>query len=669
MTALAAVMCAIGSAITVRLWTRTLQATGRMRIDWAFLTSVTAGAAIWATHFIAMLGYDPPAAATFDPQLTIISILIAILGTGIGFYLSAMRRKGMAWLLGGSTIGLSIAAMHYVGMFAYRVDGIVTWNDGYIALSLAGSIGLSLVATKFVLASLDEGRDRRATRLLSIGFLIAAIVTLHFTGMTAFHVSPIAGFSAGADSEAFGAMALAIATAALIIVFTGLSSHLIDNDTRAAQQRELEHIANHDELTGLWNRRRFSAGLAEAFETREAGIDPLFLVMIDLDRFKSVNDTLGHGFGDRVLEMVANRLRKIVGRERRIARIGGDEFAILVTDATEEDVADLCRCLVEVMSRAVVVDGHVIEMGTSIGAAQAFRDGASRDELVQNADIALYAAKAEGRCCFRFYVSEMSQNVQLRRTLETDLRRALGRGELAVQYQPQVDAKTGAYTGAEALLRWYHPEKGLIPPTDFIPLAEEIGLINAIGTWVLRQACLEATNWPRHMGVAVNLSPVQIMDRRLLRSIKTILSETGLDPKRLELEITETALLGNDEQALATLSAISDFGVAIALDDFGTGYSSLSYLHRFPIDRIKIDRSFLQSIPEDSDSATIVQAITRLGANLGMKVTAEGIETEVQQRFASNAGCDTLQGYFFSRPVTSAQLMSVLETTLRAGAA
>ncbi|WP_167591892.1 putative bifunctional diguanylate cyclase/phosphodiesterase [Jiella endophytica] len=651
MVLLAALMCVVGSFITVRLWRRTLQASGRMRVEWSFLTGVTAGAAIWATHFIAMLGYLAPVPITFDAQLTIFSIVIAIAGSGLGFYLSGSARKTQATLVGGATIGLSIAAMHYVGMFAYRADGVVSWSGSYIAASIACAIGFAVVSTGLVKASIESHGRRYAD--LAILSLVVAIVTLHFTGMTAFSVSPIAGLSSGADSEAFQAMAMAVAVAATIIVFTGLSSHVIDNDTRAANQRELEHIASHDELTGLWNRRQFSKVLAERC-SRGAG--SFHLVMIDLDRFKPVNDTLGHGLGDRALKVIAARIRHVLPEGTELARLGGDEFAFIADGMSAEEITGSCRRLVEILARPVIAEGHVIELGASMGIARAFENGATPDELIQNADIALYAAKAAGRSCHQFFEERMSEKIQLRRSLELDMRRAISRDELEVHYQPKVDAKTGAFTGAEALVRWNHHERGQLSPALFVPLAEELGLINAIGAWVLARACTDASSWPAHMSVAVNLSPVQIMDRRLVRTLRQILKETGFPPQRLELEITETALLGNDVQALATLTEIRALGVKISLDDFGTGYSSLSYLHRFPIDRIKIDRSFVARTPSDAGSASIIQAIARLGASLGIKVTAEGIETESQRDFSSAEGCNELQGYLISRPVPHHQL-------------
>ncbi|MER0239859.1 EAL domain-containing protein [Fulvimarina sp. MAC8] len=658
---LAATMCVVGSIATIRLWRSAVTAQKRNRFHWCFLTGVTGGSSIWATHFIAMLGYETPIPVTFDPKLTIISIVIAIFGTFAAVAMTCHKSKSIARYVGGASLGLSIAAMHFVGMFAYRVDGIVSWNGSYIIASILASIGFSTLTAYFMTGGKSPALLR--TGNAAVLSLVLAIVFLHFTAMEAFTVDPLRGVSVGADSEAFVAMALSVALVALLIIFTGFSSEVIDFRTRTRSEMDLRHIATHDELTGIANRRKLSDILAEQFE---GSSNEFALLIIDLDRFKPINDTLGHSIGDEVLKRVANRLANVVRSSDVLARLGGDEFAIVASDSTEIEgsIRHLCDRIIDVLSRPFIINGHVIELGASVGVALAPMNGANADELTQSADIALYAAKDAGRSTYRIFEASMGEEIRLRRSLETDLRRALTREEFEVFYQPQVDAKSGAYTGAEALIRWRHPQRGMLSPALFIPVAEELGLIGPIGNWVLKQACTDASTWPSHLSVAVNLSPAQMMDRRLAKSVKAILNETGLDPSRLELEITETALIGNDVQALAVLNELRAMGIAISLDDFGTGYSSLSYLHRFPISRIKIDRSFIDRIPRDADSAAIVQAIAKLGSSLGMKITAEGIENEEQWSFSKAEGCDHLQGYLFSKPVP---LSKVLALFCRAG--
>lgn len=646
---LAAITCTVGSAVTVRLWRQARAATARSRYDWCFLGGVVAGSSIWATHFIAMLGYQPAATVTFDAVTTLASIAVAILGSGFGFFVTLLSTRLSVRIAGGATIGLSIAAMHYLGMFAYRVDGIVSWDPLYLWLSLLAASGISVLA---VLA-LDK-RDTILGGHLPAVLLMTSIVLLHFLGMTAFGVTPLSGVSSGVDSEAFSAMAIAVALVALLIVGTGVSSFLIDDRARVSSETALHHMASHDALTGMANRLHFHVTLAE----RCAALDlrqPEFAVLaIDLDRFKPVNDSHGHHVGDEVLRRVAHRLTTALDGAGLVGRLGGDEFAAIVDDASRAET--VAARIVEILGRPFLVNGMIVDIGASVGIAVGPRDAAEPRDLLRNADVALYAAKEAGRATFRMFEGTMVEEMQARIALEQDLRRAVAREDFTLFFQPQVDSRTGAFTGAEALLRWDHTTRGMVSPATFIPLAEQLGLIGRIGKWVLTTACREAATWDPRLTIAVNLSPMQLADPRLPRTVSQVLAETGLPAERLELEITETALLANDEQALSTLSELRRMGVVISLDDFGTGYSSLSYLHRFPIDRIKIDRSFISGVATDKHSATIVRAIAHLGTNLGLKITAEGIEDGDQRDFSALYGCDNLQGYLFSRPLPAEKL-------------
>jgi diguanylate cyclase (GGDEF)-like protein len=416
-------------------------------------------------------------------------------------------------------------------------------------------------------------------------------------------------------------------------------------------------MALHDSLTGLSNRRHFEETLEAQCRADPAG-KPLpdgrfALLLVDLDRFKPVNDTLGHPIGDAVLRKVAQRLRHAVRSGDLVARIGGDEFAVIADRPGEDHAAEkIAGRIVEILSRPYLVDGHVAELSASVGVALA--DGnTDAEELIQRADAALYHSKRQGKNQFCLFDGSLTEEMQRRRRLEVDLRRACMREDLHVVYQPVIDTATGRFTGAEALARWTCPTRGDVPPAEFIPVAEELGLVSRIGAAVLRQACEDALGWPEYLHVAVNVSPIQLLDPRLSLHVAQVLEETGLAPGRLELEITETALLRNDQLALRTLEELQSLGVRIALDDFGTGYSSLSYLHRFPIGRIKIDRSFVQQLPHDANSASIVRAISQLGESMGVKITAEGIETEEQMEFIARHGCDNVQGFLVSRPVAA----------------
>jgi diguanylate cyclase len=654
---LAALMCVAGSAVAVTLFKRTMAERGLARLHWCFLSAVTAGSATWATHFIAMLGYRTPVPVTFQATLTVASALVAVVGIGLGLLIATARRCAPATIAGGGTIGLSIAAMHYLGMFAYRADGIVSWSAGYIAASLILVCGLSML----LVDRLWRRRPRDHALLTTI--LVAAIVTLHFTGMAGFSVTPIPGVAPGANSEAFVAVALAIAFVAMLIVGMGISTFLVESRVQSASRDQLAHIAMHDTLTELANRHAFSKTLdGECAKLRRYG-RPFALLMLDLDRFKPINDTLGHPTGDLVLQKVAHRLRHAVRKGDLVARIGGDEFAIIAFGvATAEQAGHIAGRVVEILSRPFVIDGNVAELGGSVGVALAPEHGTESEQLVQHADVALYAAKRGGKHQFCLFEAEMMEAMQRRRFLEVDLRRACMREDFRIVYQPITDSKSGKIIGAEALLRWHCEGRGDVSPVEFIPVAEELGLVSRIGAGVLRQACSDAASWPDALEVAVNVSPVQLLDPRLPQIVSQALLDSGLDASRLELEITETALFGDDEASLRTLNQLRDIGVRISLDDFGTGYSSLSYLHRFPISRIKIDRSFIQRLPGDAGSASIVRAIAQLGESLHLKVTAEGIETTEQLSFITDQGCDHVQGFLISRPVSTEDFLKLLET-------
>ncbi len=647
---LAALLCLIGSTVAVKLFHRSVTATRLSGVYWAFLAAVTAGASTWATHFIAMLAYRPNVYATFDAHLTVVSALIAIVGISIGFFLATARNRTTAVLLGGGVVGLSIAAMHYVGMFAYRVDGIVRWLPEYIYASIALSVGLSAIAIDRIRAA--DGRDARLG-LLSGPLLALAIVSLHFTGMAAFEVVPIAGVQQGADSEAFRAMASAIAMVALLIVAAGICTTLIERRTADETDARLRHLAHHDALTGIANRRAYENALRKECLKFERYGRPFALLTVDLDRFKAVNDTLGHPIGDVLLSRVAERLSEAVREGDLVARTGGDEFAVLSFGIENSEQAEsVGRRIVEILSRPFVIHGNVADIGASVGLAVVPEHGRMPEELVQNADVALYSVKQNGKGALGLFEPSLNAKLQRRRTLEAGLRRALLRDDFEVHYQPIVDAPTGNITAAEALARWTCEELGSVGPDEFIPIAEEMGVVSRIGAFVMRQACKDAAKWPSHIKLAVNVSPVQLLDPRLPQTIRQALVDAGLPAERLEIEITETALVGHDDEAMRTLTELREMGIRTSLDDFGTGYSSLSYLHRFPINRVKIDKSFVQKLPEDKGAVSIVKGILHLAESLNLEVTAEGVENAEQLALVSGYRCQNVQGFYFSRPIT-----------------
>ncbi len=433
-----------------------------------------------------------------------------------------------------------------------------------------------------------------------------------------------------------------------------------DQRERLRTEAEMERLANSDTLTGLPNRTRFNAVLTQMLAAKRDGTNGFALLSLDLDRFKTVNDSCGHAAGDAVLVQVSRRLVALVRAGDLVARIGGDEFSIVAaTSGDRTAIGALAERVIAVLSRPFVVDGRTHQIGVSVGIAFAGSDGADPEALTRSADLALYRAKAEGRGICRLFEDGMRRRMQERHGLESDLRRAIERNEFVLHYQPQVDAATGAFTGAEALIRWVHPERGLVSPADFIPIAEETDLISRIGAWVLRTACREAARWPDRFVLAVNLSPLQFRDPTLMSTVASALSWSGLPGGRLELEITESVLIEDVGQVRVVLDALKRLGIRLSLDDFGTGYSSLGQLHRLPFDRIKIDHSFIRRLPDDAGSAAIVRAVVALGKGFGMQTTAEGVEDPAQLRFVTEAGCDNIQGFLFSRPVVAEALPAV----------
>lgn len=774
---LAVAICLLASAVAVSLFHRAQATQGRARLVWLSLDATTAGFGIWATHFIAMLAYDPGVGAGYNPGLTILSLLIAALITGAGLSLALRDFGRWTAAFGGVVVGGGVAAMHYTGMLALEVPGRITWSPALVVASVALGIVFGALALFFAARRDDWGNTLIAAVLLTL-----AIASMHFTAMGAVLVMPDPTRITDAVSWSPASLSLVIAGAAAIVLgmclvaaFSDRQSQdklrqqkilldtalenmsqglcMFEADGRVAlfnerystmmglpaaslkgrslldllkhrkasgefagdpeelfvrmiadaregksgskiletsagralrvvsqpmpgggwvatfeditewriAQEKIAHMARHDALTNLPNRTLFREQLEYALH-RTTRKEQVAVFCVDLDHFKDVNDSLGHPIGDDLLKEVARRLSECTREGDTVSRLGGDEFAIVQVGSKLQvsEASALASRLIEVVGAPYIIQGHQVIIGTSIGISVAPDDSSDPDQLLKNADMALYRAKADGRGTYRFFEVGMDARAQARRLLELDLRAALLRGEFEVHYQPIHDLKADQITCFEALLRWNHPVHGMVPPLDFISLAEETGLIVPIGDWVLRTACLDAARWSQDVRVAVNLSPAQFKNRNLVTSVVATLSASGLAADRLELEITESVLLQDNEATLATLHKLRDLGVRISMDDFGTGYSSLSYLRSFPFDKIKIDRSFVHELATRGDSMAIVRAVTGLGKSLGMSTTAEGVETSEQLALLRMEGCNEVQGYLFSPPRPAAEVEKML---------
>ncbi|QPF82862.1 EAL domain-containing protein [Bradyrhizobium genosp. L] len=772
---LGGVICMLASAVAISLFHRARAAHGRSREIWIGLDATVGGCGIWATHFVAMLAYDPGIEAGYNIPITFVSLVLAVAILAVGLAVALLDTRWWTAAAGGAIVGVGVAAMHYTGMLGLELPARIVWSPGIVAASVL--FGSLFGALALVVATRSE--HIRSTAMAT-GLLTIAIVSHHFTAMGAVTLVPdptivpdglsisprvlsfmtavaafaILGISLIAsvldrraktelhkqkvvldtalenmsqglcmfdangrimlfnerynemmgggvslhgrllidvlqdlrstgewdgDPEEFCASLISEAkagnTATRIINRNGRAIRVVDQPMKGGgwvatfeditewqqAQDQISHMARHDALTNLPNRTLFREQLEKALRLAKRS-DQIAVLCLDLDHFKEINDTLGHPIGDGLLREVARRLRECATEHDTVARLGGDEFAIVqfCSNSEASTISALASRVVERIAAPYEVGDHQLVIGVSIGIALAPADGMDPDELLQKADLALYRAKADGRGTYRFFETGMDARAQARRMLERDLRLALQRDEFAVYYQPIRDVEGDRIVAFEALARWNHSLRGLIAPNNFIPVAEETGLIVPLGDIVLRKACRDAAGWPEEIAVAVNLSAVQFKNPNLVASVKAALEDSGLTAARLELEITESVLLQNSEGTLAVLHELRALGIRISLDDFGTGYSSLSYLRSFPFDKIKIDRSFVMDLATREESMAIVRAVTGLGKSLGIVTTAEGVETDTQFDLLRQEGCTQAQGYLFSPPRPASEVAKML---------
>ncbi len=745
---LAALFCLVGSTITIRLLSRILHAERGARLAWVFMGGLSTGATIWCTHFIAMIAYQPGVEVAYEPRLTGVSLLLAIVGSALALSVATLRGR-WAPALGGALFGLAVAAMHYTGMRAFAAEGLISWSADYVVVSIVGVIALGALA-------FDRSRatGRLAGPWPAVSLMVGAIVVLHFTGMAAMAIVPFApGAGVTGSGTAMTIMACAVAGVGLLVLGTGLATYVLDAQSRLetkrrlgellegnvdgmvvtregiigaanhaiaeltgvpadglvgqplerwiagigmvghdqlsqltlvdaagasvpveiavrfearadgrqaiyairdlrqriAQERRIAHLARNDSLTGLPNRTSFLEWLTKQISP-DGGHAAVALLSIDLDRFKEVNDIHGHAAGDQLLVRIGERMKAALLPGEFIARLGGDEFVAVMPVTEPGDALGLADRLRAAIVAPVMLDHSEAACGASVGVALWPRDATEISTLINNADLAMYRAKASIATDICFYEEDMDRAVRDRRRMVMELREALDQGALRIEWQVQESVSTGKTTGYEALLRWTRADGTSVSPAEFIPLAEHSGLILPIGEWVLRTACAEAATWPEPHKIAVNLSPIQLGHVDLPRLVHQILLDTGLAASRLELEITETAMIVDPARTTHILRQLKALGVSVAMDDFGTGYSSLSTLRSFPFDKIKLDKSFMVELDGGPQSAAIIRAVLALGESLSIPVLAEGVETCEQLVFLRAQGCDEAQGYLLGRP-------------------
>jgi diguanylate cyclase (GGDEF)-like protein len=626
------------------------------RRRWLMLAGVLAGGGTWTTHFVAMLGYSPGLPIGFDLGLTLLSAAVCMLGAWVAFEIHDRIDTNGGRIGSGVILGLSIGLMHFTGMASVEAAARETWAVDLIVASWLFSISLSIVAIQVFCFA-----PARLRVLASAGTLVLAIVALHFTAMGALTLIPdptMAAPSGNLDPHLLGITIATVTAAALTVgVVLALADRRV-NALELAQARQAAAMALHDALTGLPNRRHLLASLERLLTERESE-ERLAVIAIDLDRFKPVNDLYGHAVGDELLVRIAKLLSEEAGADGFVARLGGDEFVMVLPCARAEDLIGRLSALVSGFEAPIALGEHEVSVGATLGVAMGPDDGEDAPLLLRRADAALYRAKEDGRGRFAFFEPGLDARALERAMLEHDLRQAVRNDEIVPFFQPLVDLDTGAVKAFEILSRWPHPTRGMIGPDQFIKIAEETGLIGEMTFNILRQACREALHWPGAPRLSLNIAPAQLHDAALPQKILKVLAECGFPPGRLEIEITEDALVADFEAARALLSSLKNLDVRIALDDFGTGYSSLRHLRELPFDVLKIDRSFVHSMTDSEEAMSIVRTIVHLAKSLGLSVTAEGIETQGQAAELQALGCERGQGFLLGKPSAHPQQAAI----------
>jgi diguanylate cyclase (GGDEF)-like protein len=673
------VVAILASYTTLDIVTRITVSKGVAAKAWLVGGACSMGLGIWSMHFVGMLAFRLPIAMSYDVRVALISMLIAIVMSGLALHIVARDTLSARNLgLGALVLGVGMATMHYAGMAAMQTHPAVAYIPALFAASIVVAVIAAFTALRIAFTVREPDAFAAYAKLAGAFVMGCAIAGMHYTAMAAAQFAPdTIGFAGSVVDTAWLAGTLAASTSAILCITLGLSIA----DTRVATTSaamaaslkrandELQRLALHDPLTKLPNRSLLEDRIQQAIVHASRGKLRSAVLFLDLDRFKVVNDSLGHVTGDELLRAVAARLQTLVRAEDTVSRLGGDEFVVLLREvANVEDAANIASKILEALRERFLVQEQELYVTPSIGISVFPLHGDTAEMLIERADAAMYGAKQAGRNAFQVFTPDMANFFPERLMLENELRRGIGCGEFELYYQPKARVADGTIVGVEALVRWRHPERGLLPPVDFVPLAEESGLIASLGNWVIERACAQNKAWHDaglpHLRVAVNISAAQFRDKALLDTIRDALHDTGLPAECLELEISESIVMRQPTEAIVTLEKLSEIGVQVALDDFGTGCSSLTYLKRFPIDRLKIDRSLMRDLPSDRDNAAIVKATIGLAHNLRLKVVAEGVESLEQLQFLRALGCEEYQGYYKSCPLTARQFENGMRSSI-----
>lgn len=654
---------------------RVVTAQGRAALWWLVGGASAMGLGIWSMHFVGMLALNLPIPVGYDVGITLASLSIGIGASAFALWLVSRRELPWPRLADGALLmGAGVAGMHYTGMAALRMNPGIQYDPARFGLSIVIAVLASGVALGIAFRLRRQSRRVRALRAGSAVVMGVAIVGMHYTGMSAasFPFGSVCGAphtGASADWLALVIIIVTLAVLAIALIISVLDLRMeartaLLANSLAAANKELAYLALHDNLTKLSNRVLLEDRLTQAIRTADREKRRFALMFMDLDGFKAVNDVYGHHVGDLLLIDVGQRIGARVRQQDTVARVGGDEFVVLAYVDDPEDAGTLADALLQVVREPFMAGGHELRVSTSIGIAIYPGDGGNQHDLLTNADAAMYHAKGLGRNAYSFFEPSMNADVHQQLQLVQDLRRAVERHELVLHYQPKFNAPNGPIMGVEALVRWQHPQRGLVPADEFIPLAEKTGLIVPLGAWVLDEACRQMAQWHRegHAGwtVAVNLSALQFSHAALIDTVRDTLARHALDPRSLTLEITESTAMRDVDASLQILQQLDAMGVRISIDDFGTGYSSLLYLKRLPASELKIDRGFVRDLAHDTEDAAIVSAIVALGQTLNLRIVAEGVETAEQQAFLTRLGCHSLQGYLLGRPMTAESLSAAM---------